>query len=86
MLDSSRLPLPHPPSAQGTVATPSRLGRGLDVELAAVASAATLGATADSESSAQSAAQRVVRDPFPRRSPSLKVTAVLSDSSLELTS
>ena len=85
MLDSSRLPLPHQPSAQGTVATPSRLGRGLDVELAAVASASTLGATADSESSAQSAAQRVVRDPFPR-SPSLKVTAVLCDSSLELTS
>ena len=55
MLDSSRLPLPHPPSAQGTVATPSRLGRGLAIE-PAVASVATLGATADSESSAQSAA------------------------------
>ena len=85
MLDSSRLPPPHPPSAQGTVATPPRLGRGLDVELAAVASAATLGATADSEMFAQSAAQRVVRDPFPRW-PSLKITAVPSDSSLELTS
>ena len=53
--------------------------------LAAVASAATLGATADSEASAQSAAQRVVLDPF-NRSLSLKVTAVPSDSSLELTS
>ena len=37
------------------------------------------------ESSGHSAAKRVIRDPFPR-SPSLKVTAVPSDSSLELTS
>ena len=69
---------------QGIVANLSRLGRGLAVELAVVASAATLGATADSESSSQSAAQQVVRDPLPR-SPSLKVKAVPSDSSLELT-
>ena len=55
------------------------------VELAAVASAAKLGATGDSQSSAQSAAQRVCRDPLPR-SPSLKVTAVPSDSSLEVSS
>ena len=82
VLDSSRLPLPHPPSAQGTVAATSRLGRAVAVELAAVASAATLGATTDSESSGQSAAQRLVRDPF-LRSPSVKVTAVPSDSSCE---
>ena len=51
MLDSSRLPLPDPPSAQGTVATPSRLGeRGLVADFAVVALATTLGATADAES------------------------------------
>ena len=85
MLDSWRLPLPHPLFAQGSVASQSRLGRGLAVELATVASAATPGATADSESSAQSTVQRVVLDPFPGSSSS-KVTAVPSDSSLELTS
>ena len=42
-------------------------------------------ATADSESSAQSAAQRVVQDPS-SRSLSSKVPTVPSDSSLELTS
>ena len=67
------------------VATLSRLGRGLAVEFAAVASAATPELTADSESSAQCAAQRVVLDPL-LRSLSLKVTAVPSDSSLWLTS
>ena len=85
VLGSSRLPLRHPPSAQGVVATLSTLGRGLAVELAAVACAATPEVTADSESSAQPPAQRVVRDPFPR-SLSLKVAAVPSDSSLEHTS
>ena len=61
----------------------SRLGRDLAVELAAVTSAATPDGTADSESSAQPAAQRVVVDPS-SRSPSSKVTAVPSDSRLEL--
>ena len=72
-------------SAQGIVANLSRLGRGLAVELAVVASVATPDATADSESSAQSPAQRLVLDPS-SRSLSSKVTAVPSDSSLELTS
>ena len=85
MLESSRLQLPHPPSAQGIVATLSRLGRSLAVELASVASAATPDATVDSESSTQQAAQRVVLDPL-HRSLSLKVTAVPVDSSLELAS
>ena len=58
----------------------SRLGRGLAVELSSVASAATLDVTGDSESSAQSAAQRFVLDPS-SRSLSSKVTAVPSDSS-----
>ena len=69
----------------GFVANLSRLGRGLAVELAAVASAATPDVTGDSESSAQSAAQRVVLEPS-SRSLSSKITAVPSDSSLELTS
>ena len=85
VLDSWRLPLPRRLSAQGIVASLSRLGRGLAVELAAVASATTPGVPADSESSAQSAAQRVVLDPS-ARSLSSKVTAARSDSSLELTS
>ena len=72
-------------AAAPTVANLSRLGRGLAVELAAVTSAATPDVTADSESSAQSAAQRLVLDPS-SRSLSSKVTAVPSDSSLELTS
>ena len=63
----------------------SRVGRGLAVELAAVASAATPDDSADSESSAQSAAQRLVLDPS-SRSLSSKVTAAPSDSSLEFTS
>ena len=77
--------LAHPLSAQGILANLSRLGRRLAVELAVVASAATPDVTADSESSAQPAAQRVVLDPS-SRSLSSKVTDVLSDSSLELTS
>ena len=85
MLDSKELPLPRSLSAQGILANLSRLGRGLAVELAAVASAATPDVTADSESSAQPAAQRVVLDPY-SHSLSSKVTAVPSDSSLELTS
>ena len=48
LLDSWRLPLPRPLSAQRIVANLSRLGRGLAVELAAVASAATPDVTADS--------------------------------------
>ena len=44
----------------------SRHGRGLAVELAAVASAATLDVTVDSESSTQAAVQRAVLDPFSR--------------------
>ena len=64
----------------GIVANLSRLGRGVAVELAAVASAATTDVTAVSESSAQSAAQRVVLDPS-SRSLSSKVTTVPSDSS-----
>ena len=55
----------------------SRLGRGLAVELAGVASAATPDVAAGSESSAQSAAQRVVLDPS-SRSLSSKVTTVPS--------
>ena len=56
----------------------SRLGRGLAVELAAVASAATPDVTADSGSSAQSAQQLVVLDPS-SLSLSSKVTAVPSE-------
>ena len=63
----------------------SKLGRGLAVELAAVASVAMSDVTADSESSAQPAAQPVVLDPS-SRSLSSKVTAAPSDASLELTS
>ena len=81
MLDSYRLPLPRPLSAQGIAANLSELGRGLTVELAAVATAATAG----SRSSTQPAARRVVLDPS-SHSLSSKVTAVPSDSRLELAS
>ena len=72
-------------SAQGIVANHSQFGRGIAVELAAVASAATPYVAAVSESPVQSAAQRVVLDPF-YRSLSSKVTALPSDASLESTS
>ena len=58
--------------AQGTVASLTRLGRGLVADFAVVALAAALGVTVDSESLTQAAVQRVVLDPF-LRSTSSKV-------------
>ena len=66
MLDLLRLTLPHPLFAQGTVASLTRLRRGLVADFAVVALAATLDVTVDSESSTQPAVQRVVLDPFSR--------------------
>ena len=59
-----RLTLPHPLSAQGTVASLTWLGRDLVADFAVVAFAAMLDATVDSESSSQPAVQRAVLDPF----------------------
>ena len=72
-------------AAQGLWQNLSKLGRSLAVELAAVSSAAMPDVTADFESSAQPAAQRVVLDPSSRLLSS-KVPAAPSDASLELTS
>ena len=66
MLDLLRLTLPLPLSAQETVANLKRLGRDLVADFAVVALAAMLDATVGSESSTQSAVQRVVLDPFSR--------------------
>ena len=51
MLDLLRLTLPDSLFAQGTVASLTRLGRGLVADFAVVALAAALGVTVDSESS-----------------------------------
>ena len=59
VLDLLRLTLPHPLFAQGTVASLTRLGRGLVADFAVVALAATLDATVGCESSTQPALQRL---------------------------
>ena len=74
-----------PTVSQGIVANLSRLERGLAVELASVASAATPDVSADSDSSTQASCATSVLDPS-SRSLSSKVTAVPSDPSLGLTS
>ena len=69
MLDLLRLTRSHPLSAQGTVASLTRLARDLVADFAVVALAAMLDATVGSVSLTQPAVQRVVLDPFSRGPP-----------------